>query len=362
MTARWSALRARSSRQVVSREGRDRTLGVVGRRSARAFGVLLAGCTVLAAAGCGGSGSHAAIVSGPQLVVDVAAAGGSLTGLVTQGGVAEARLTVPIAATDGGGTQAQGWVSWPTGKPLSGLVVYGHGCCGVPAGWQGDAVRLEALTGTIVVAMDYRKSETYAPQFGAEDMAVADQVLRAAVPGISRTVAWGQSEGGAATAMLIQRHPGLVQDWVDQSGAVDLTGVLTQLQKDLAAGLTGAQALSDVAAAAVGTPPDPGLVAALSPARRPDLLKTLRQAVVVHGSGDLVVPVAQSITLAKALSAEGVDTQLRLVDPAPGQPTFSLGWHTATAIETQAAAAVRDALAGKPLTGGATVHSTATLG
>jgi dienelactone hydrolase len=300
----------------------------------------------------------------------VASAGGELSDIATTPAVASGRLVVSAAeqppawpfedrasSADTGQRHGRvpvgGWVAWPRGATPSVLVLYAHGCCGVPDDQRSAMVAIATRLNVVAVAMDFRDAARYAPDLAAEDSAAAVEVLQRAVPSVRTTAAWGFSEGGAVTGLLIEHHPGLVDVWVDQSGAVDLAPVLASL-RTLAWGTTqvglgrrtaAATLLTLVAQAVQGDPV--ARSADLSPSQHVGLLRGLRRAVLLYAQGDPLVPASSGTELATQLRALGVPVTLLVLTPAKGQPAVDVSWHTAPALFAAAAATVGEVAAGR---------------
>jgi hypothetical protein len=236
---------------------------------------------------------------------------------------------------------SSGWLVWPLSAPVSGLVLFAHGCCEVPADLADQAAAVAGPTNALVLAMDYRNPTTYDPDTASEDSAAGVAAVKAALPKLGPTVAYGLSEGGAVTALTIEHHPGLIDKWLDLSGPVDLLATAAGLSADLAPLAQNvdpvlAQQLLDLLGAAVAPGIDPVRVAALSPIQHASLLAGLQQAVVVQATGDEVVPYANSAELVGDLTAAGVPTRMFQLVPAAGQPATSMGYHITTAAQNLA--------------------------
>jgi hypothetical protein len=156
---------------------------------------------------------------------------------------------------------------------------------------------------------------------------------------------------------MIEHHQGLVDSWLDQAGAVDFNLEYTQLYADQATDAQNtdpnyASQLIDLLNRAVGTPADPTKLANDSPIMEYSYLAGLKAAVLIHATGDEIVPFSASAELAGDLQAENVPTKVDVVVPlgnqAPWQPAISNAWHTAPVLGSKSLTELSSLLGSTP--------------
>jgi acetyl esterase/lipase len=215
------------------------------------------------------------------------------------------------------------------GRPL---VIYIHG-----GGWQGGHTRHSgafanwpgvlaslAAQGYVVASIEYRLSGEAPFPAAFDDVKAALQWLRsqAAVYGIdpSRAVIWGGSAGGhlaALTAVTCESNQTgsvkdaasrCVQGFVAWYGIFDMAGILE------AEGARAANAPSAGSRflACEKRRCDPKLVASASPIVHVDTNDP--PSLLIHGRGDAVVNVDQSVRFHETLHARGVASTLKIID------------------------------------------------
>jgi acetyl esterase/lipase len=211
------------------------------------------------------------------------------------------------------------------------LAIHGGGWRGGSKTAYGRVAVALAERGYVVVAVDYALSRPGAPSWPAnlEDVRAAVRWLRrhAADYGVDpdRIAAMGASAGGHLAALLgtlpdVPDGPDAVsarvQAVIDFYGPSDLTALADQRQ----------QAERAVTLFLGGAPGDlPGRYQAASPVRHvthddPPML-------LIHGDGDLLVPLDQSRRLAAALEAAAVPHRLIVVAGARHGFDFQVGPH-----------------------------------
>jgi hypothetical protein len=223
-----------------------------------------------------------------------------------------------------GGT-ALGYLAYPTDVVPTTLLVVAHGCCVAWGGWSASVAtgyyRMAAWAatyGVAVVGMDYTGNGHWNVAAGARDTLAATEDLRARWP-IQRTVLWGASMGGEVSGMAVAQRPDLFDDWVDQYGVTDLAEELLVvgglgLTEPTAAHPTqaGSSWILDETGGPPGATPEQAWTSR-SPAQLAAGMRGLRHAYLVHGVGDTLVPVSQSLRMHDALVREGIPVTLRLV-------------------------------------------------
>jgi dipeptidyl aminopeptidase/acylaminoacyl peptidase len=232
------------------------------------------------------------------------------------------------------GEVARGQLAYPTDRPPTALVVYGHGCCGSRSLARIQEQLAFARThGAAVVAMEYRGKGGWDVAAGAADVVVATQALQRRFP-IRQTIAWGLSMGGEVTGMAVAARPDLFDWWVGTAGVYDLAEMWTNgTYRHLIERETG------------GTPAShPDGYRARSPVHLAARMKGIRGAFLVHGAGDSVVPQTQAWRMAEALRHAGVPASLEVVPLGhASEGAHGLAGHDGT-VTTRSAAIVGDLL------------------
>src|SRR3990172_3105347 len=222
------------------------------------------------------------------------------------------------------GLRVKGFLARPTAAGVYPGVVVNHGGLGSIA--NPERVALFAQVGYVAIGPHYRGNggsegiEDYGRQ-DVHDVLNAIKVLESlGYVDASRLGMWGVSHGGQMTLLAIaQGAP--VHVAVTWHGVTDVEALVEFYRASGDAGL-GNDALIRV----IGATPeeDPEAYAWRSPIRFVDRINV--PLLVIHGSDDRAVPLAQSETLVAALRARGATVDFQIY---PGQGHMFRGWaHT----------------------------------
>ena len=214
----------------------------------------------------------------------------------------------------------------PPGTAAVPLVVFVHGGGWVSgrrsvfgpmyAGWQPSPFAEIVAAGVAVASVDYRLSGEARFPAQLDDVTAALHWLHghAAALGLDagRVALWGESAGGHLAALAGLTRPGVaaVVDWY---GPTDLTTFAADAAAHLAGhgDPAGSRESLLLGADAVAVPE---LARAASPVHR--VHRDAPPFLLLHGTADGRVPVAQSRRLAAALESAGVAARLQLLDGA----------------------------------------------
>lgn len=186
------------------------------------------------------------------------------------------------------------------------------------ADWDPSPFAEIVAAGLAVASVDYRLSGEARFPAQLDDVTAALSWLRghAAALGldVDRVTLWGESAGGHLAALAGLTWPGVaaVVDWY---GPADLTTIAVDAAADPA--VTGDPGAPDSRESLLlGAPAAelPEAAQAASPVHR--VHADAPPFLIVHGTGDGAVPVAQSLRLAEALASGGGSAELRLLDGA----------------------------------------------
>lgn len=222
------------------------------------------------------------------------------------------------------------------------LVVNHGGFEGLGGEWNGGLCKTLARAGYVVVESSYRGED------GSEGsvefcLGEVDDVLSMLQIALAQSYAdrdrvsmLGISHGGCIGLRALQRAAP-VRAAIDVFGPTDAASLVRFWQARVAAGDPNSAAYRDLIArvlAATGGPPEsvPGAYAARSPASfSPDLDAWPGALLMVHGTEDPVVPLAQSCLLAsraRDVRAHYRDALRPLTGPPPGCPDGGITWLT----------------------------------
>ncbi len=187
------------------------------------------------------------------------------------------------------------------------LIVAVHGHAGSAADFEGYMKSIVRDTGAALLTMDQRsaggtwRTGEWNVWAGWRDTVAATRWYRGDHPGLGRTVLWGWSQGGVTSGLAAAyAPPGTYDYWVDTFGhAGDVTA---WLEADLAGPGLRPEIERDAGGCSPLTCPQSYLD------RSPALLANridVRRAILVHGTGDPLVPYAQSLEMRAALTAAG---------------------------------------------------------
>ncbi|MFJ4657694.1 alpha/beta hydrolase family protein [Nocardia sp. NPDC088792] len=211
----------------------------------------------------------------------------------------------PVELTVDGET-ATGRVYEPDGGPRA-LIVAVHGHDGSASDFPDYMSSIVRETGAALVTMDQRsdtgrwRTGEWNVWAGWRDTLAATQWYRAEHPGIGPTVLWGWSQGGVTSGLAAAyAPPGTYDYWVDTFGHAD------DITAWLEAPLAGPGLRPQIERDAGGCNPLTCPQAYLD--RSPAFLANrigVRQAVLLHGTADPLVPYPQSLEMRAALTLTG---------------------------------------------------------
>lgn len=217
------------------------------------------------------------------------------------GGVSMRAVTLTVD-----GETATGRVYEPDGG-ARGLIVAVHGHAGSASDFPDYMSSIVRTTGAALVTMDQRsdtgvwRTGEWNVWAGWRDTLAATQWYRGEHPGIGPTVLWGWSQGGVTSGLAAAyAPPGTYDYWVDTFGhAGDITAWLES-------GLAGPQLTAEIERDAGGCTPLTCPQAYLD--RSPVVMANridVRQAILLHGTADPLVPYTQSLEMRTALTLAG---------------------------------------------------------
>ena len=222
------------------------------------------------------------------------------------------------------GLRVKGFLARPTAAGVYPGVVVNHGGLGSIA--NPERVALFAQAGYAAIGPHYRGNsgsqgrEDYGGQ-DVHDVLNAVKLLTSLdYVDASRLGMWGVSHGGQMTLLAVaQGAP--VQAAVTWHGVTDVAALVEFNRASMDVGLGNNELIRVIGA----TPEeDPGAYARRSPIRFVDRINV--PLLVIHGSDDRAVPLAQSETLVAALQARGATVDFQVY---PGQGHLFRGWvHT----------------------------------
>ncbi|MEC3919958.1 alpha/beta hydrolase family protein [Nocardia sp. CDC160] len=219
----------------------------------------------------------------------------------------------PVSLTVDGET-ATGRVYEPDGG-ARGLIVAVHGHDGSASDFPEYMTSLVRQTGAALVSMDQRSDDgvwrtgEWNVWAGWRDTVAATQWYRAEHPGIGPTVLWGWSQGGVTSGLAAAyAPPGTYDYWVDTFGHAE------DISAWLLSNLPGKSLRPEIERDAGGCNPltCPQSYIDRSPAFQASRI-AVKQAILLHGTADALVPYASSLEMRAALTATGKPTSLYTV-------------------------------------------------
>lgn len=197
------------------------------------------------------------------------------------------------------------------------LIVFAHGHTDTAASFADILCPLAGRTSTPLITMDQRsfksrwKPGEWNVWAGWQDTVAATQWYKQLHPGITRTILWGWSQGGATSGLALVHGPRKLYDyWVDSFGIVN--AIAAWAVESVVDPTFAAEIVRDAGGCTPAQCPDAYI------ARSPDINARridVKRAFVLHGVGDTTVPYPQSTELTAALVASGVPVSVYTLSP-----------------------------------------------